>query len=156
MFNPASRLHVTSLLILAAAFAFSPAASAKCGCPDDGNWIQKSANGLGESRPDAVDLAADPSWQVYKFEGRGIEYFQVNDRSGVVHAATGRIGDIVWAMPMGVDADSVAVPGDALPSGTPRVLYRGNDVEVVLYQDGTKQRWLVRPIATSAAKAADN
>ena len=152
MLNHVSRLHAATLLALIAAFAFSPVASAKCGCPDDGDWIQKSSRGLGESRPDAADLAADPAWEVYKFEGSGIEYFQVNDRSGVVHAATGRIGDLVWAMPLGVDADRVAVPGDALPSGTPRVLYRGRDVEIVLYQDGVKQRWLVRPTVTSTVK----
>lgn len=104
---------------------------------------------MGESFPDAVDLAADPAWQVYEFERDGIRYVQINDSNGTVRAAAGRIGGTAWVMPIGTDADRVAVPGDAAPTGIPRVLYRGAEVEVVLYQESGQSRWLVRPLGSA-------
>lgn len=141
-----SRSSCAALALLACAVVLSPAAWAKCGCPDDGNWNPVASRGLGESFPTADDLAADPAWQVYEFQRDGIRYVQVNDQTGKVRAAAGRIGATAWVMPIGTDADRVAVPGDATPAGTPRVLYRGSDVEVVLYQDGAQSRWMIRPL----------
>lgn len=130
------------------ALTASPLANAICGCPDDGIGAPKAATGLGQEFPQAPDLAADAAWQVYEFERDGIRYVQVNDQSGVVRAAAGRIGETFWAMPIGSDADRVAVQGDAAPAGTPQVLFRSSDVEVVLYRDGTRQRWLIRAPVT--------
>ena len=135
-----------ALALLACAVVLSPAAWAKCSCPDDGRDTPLASRGLGESFPAAPDLASDPAWQVYEFQRDGIRYVQVNDQTGKVRAAAGRIGGTAWVMPIGADADRVAVPGDASPAGTPRVLYRGSDVEVVLYQDGAQSRWLIRPL----------
>ncbi len=149
MSNFISRSSLAALGLLAGTLIASPVVSAKCGCPDDGNWAPAAARGLGQSFPEAIDLAADPAWQVYEFERDGVRYVQVNDLSGNVRAAAGRIGGTFWVMPIGADADRVAVPGDALPAGSPRVLYRGADVEVVLYQDGDRQRWLVRPLTAA-------
>lgn len=126
------------------AMATSPLASAKCGCPDDGIGAQKAASGLGQEFPTAPDLAADSAWQVYEFERDGIRYTQVNDQYGNVRAAVGRIGDTFWTMPIGIDADRVRVEGNATPSGAPKLLFRSDEVEVVLYQDGLLQRWMVR------------
>jgi hypothetical protein len=89
-------------------------------------------------------LADAAAWQVYEFERGGIRYTQINDRAGNVRAAVGRIGDTFWAMPICSDADRVAVQGEVAPAGTPQVLLRSNEVEVVLYRDGAQQRWLVR------------
>lgn len=130
------------------ALTASPLASATCGCPDDGHGAPKAATGLGQEFPQAPDLAIDAAWQVYEFERDGIRYVQVNDRNGAVRAAAGRIGGTFWAMPIGSDADRVAVQGDAAPVGTPQVLFRSSDVEVVLYRDGTRQHWLIRAPAT--------
>ena len=149
MSNLISRPSLAALGLLTGTLMASPLASAKCGCPDDGHWTPAAARGLGQSFPEAADLAADPAWQVYEFERDGVRYVQVNDLSGNVRAAAGRIGGTFWVMPIGADADRVAVPGDAVPAGSPRVLYRGADVEVVLYQDGARQRWLVRPLAAT-------
>lgn len=126
------------------ALTASPLASAQCGCPSDGHGAPKAATGLGQEFPQAPDLAADAAWQVYEFERDGIRYVQVNDRNGAVRAAAGRIGNTFWAMPIGSDADRVAVQGDAAPTGAPQVLFRSSDVEVVLYRDGSHQRWLIR------------
>jgi hypothetical protein len=141
-----SRVALSSVMLFAGAVFASSAANAKCGCPGDGNWIQSASRGLGESFPAATDLAADPAWQVYEFQRDGVRYVQVNDAGGTVRAAVGRIGGTAWVMPIGIDADRVAVPGDAAPAGVPSVLYRGADVEVVRYQDGSQTRWLIRPL----------
>lgn len=141
------RSYLFTFAIFAASLSASTAALAKCGCPADGNWNPAASRGLGESFPDAIDLAADPAWQVYEFERDGIRYVQVNDFTGKVRASAGRIGGTAWVMPIGADADRVAVPGDAMPIGVPRVLYRGANLEVVLYQDGSQTRWLIRPLS---------
>lgn len=144
-----SRSACAALALLACAAVVSPVAWANCGCPDDGRDAPLASRGLGESFPAAVDLAADTAWQVYEFERDGVRYVQVNDATGTVRAAAGRIGGTAWIMPIGTDADRVAVPGDAVPTGTPRVLYRGSDVEVVLYQDGSQTRWMIRPLSVT-------
>ncbi len=138
-----SSFHISVSLALAfCAMLASPLASA-C-CPRDGNGSPKAASGLGESFPVATDLAPDAAWQVYEFERDGIRYVQVNDQRGVVRAAVGRIGGTFWVLPIGDDADRVSVPGDSAPSGKIKTIYRSSEVEVLLYQDGTGDRWLVR------------
>jgi hypothetical protein len=77
------------------------------------------------------------------FERDGIRYTQVNDVNGAVRTAVGRIGDMFWTMPIGSDVERVYVEGDRVPVGLPHVLFRSDDVEVVLYQDGIQQRWLI-------------
>lgn len=119
-------------------------ANAACGCPSDWNTAPKAATGLGQSSPNATDLAPDPAWKVYAFERDGIRYTQINDQNGTVRAAAGQIGNTFWVMPIGTDADRVAVPGDTLPTGQARILTQSGGVEVVLYQDGDRQRWLIR------------
>lgn len=149
MLTQSSCRLIALLAITFAGYAFSSVAHAQCGCPSDGNGAPKAAIGLGQSHPNAADMAPDPKWQVYEFERDGIQYTQINDQNGVVRAATGQIGDTFWVMPIGADADRVAVPGDAVPFGRSQVLTRSDDVEVVLYQDGDRQRWLIRKPASS-------
>lgn len=144
MSRPSLQLMSISITMLFGSMMVVPSAMAECGCPSDGNSKPAATFGLGQAFPQASDLAADPAWQVYEFERDGIRYTQVNDQNGIVRAAAGRIGDTLWVMPMGVDADRVAVPGDAVPVGRPRVLVKRKDVEVLLYQDGSRQRWLIR------------
>jgi hypothetical protein len=69
---------------------------------------------------------------------------------GNVRAAVGRIGETVWVLPIGRDADRVRLLGDALPAGNTRVLLRSKEVEVILIENGTAQYWWVR-----ALKSAD-
>ena len=144
-----SRSACAPLALLACATLFASPVWAKCGCPADGHWSQVASSGLGESFPEAVDLAADSAWQVYEFHRDGVKYVQVNDAGGTVRAAAGRIGGTAWVMPIGSDADRVALPGDGVPAGVPNLLYRGADVEVLRYQDGTTTRWLIRPLGAT-------
>lgn len=133
--------YLSSALVVCALIA-SPFANA-C-CPDGGGGAPRKASGLGESFPVAADVAADPAWQVYEFERDGVRYVQVNDQSGLVRAAAGRIGGTFWVLPIGSDADRVRVPGQLLPNIQGRTLYRSNDVEVVLYRTSNGDRWMIR------------
>jgi hypothetical protein len=135
-----SRWHV---LLVAGALLGLPSLSWAC-CPDDGQGAPKAATGLGAAYPPSVDLASDPQWQIYEFERDGVRYVQINDASGKVRAAAGRIAGTFWVMPIGNDADRVSLSQDALPAGRGRALYRGRDVEVVLFEEGPRPRWLIR------------
>jgi hypothetical protein len=145
MSNHLSHPAMFVFMLCIGALTVSADANAKCGCPDDGNWNPKASQGLGQSFPETVDLAADPAWHVYEFERDGVRYTQINDHSGVVRAAAGRIGGTFWVMPIGADADRVSVPGDTMPSGMFRMLYRSNEVEVLIYQEDVRESWFIRP-----------
>jgi hypothetical protein len=99
---------------------------------------------LGDAYPQSVDLASDPQWQIYEFERDGVRYVQINDVNGKVRAAAGRIAGTFWVMPIGNDADRVSLSDDALPTGRGRVLYRGRDVEVLLFEYEARPRWVIR------------
>lgn len=144
MFNSLSNSALASITLMIAGLSFSAAVSAKCGCPGDGVGAPAVASGLGQEFPSAPDLATDAAWNVYEFEREGIRYTQINDSYGNVRAAVGRIGDTFWTMPIGSDADRVVTQGAGVPAGNPRVLFRSEEVEVVLYQSGTQQSWGVR------------
>jgi hypothetical protein len=135
-------IRVVSAILFVASLLISTQVFAQC-CPTGGG-APKAASGLGESVPPAIDLAIDPEWQIYEFERGGIHYTQINDGSGKVRAAVGRIDDLFWVMPIGGDADRVSL--DALPalSGERKVLYRTNEVEVILYRTATGDYWEVR------------
>jgi hypothetical protein len=144
MFNRLSNLTLACIALLTAGGLLSPTASAKCGCPGDGVGAPAAASGLGQEYPSAPDLASNTAWSVYEFEREGIRYTQINDSNGNVRAAVGRIGNTFWTMPIGTDADRVVTQGATAPAGTPNVLFRSDEVEVVLYQNGTQQNWVVR------------
>lgn len=73
------------------------------------------ATGLGQSWPNAADVSANPHWHVYVFKLHGIKYVQINDRSGVVHAAIAAAGGTSIVLPMGTDAQQVVI-GDSAAS----------------------------------------
>lgn len=141
------RLYVMRGGVLAVAI-LAPTIAWAC-CPDDGKTSPRAARGLGESSPAATDLATDAAWKIYEFERDGIRYTQINDSTGAVRAAVGRIGRTIWVLPIGLDADRVRLPGDALPTGNEHVLLRSKEVEVVLIKNATAQYWLVRPLTST-------
>jgi hypothetical protein len=142
MSSPTSYRLAASAIVLSGTIAASPGAIA-C-CPGDGNGAPRAASGMGESFPQAVDLASDPAWQVYEFSRDGIRYLQINDRSGVVRAAVGRIGETFWVMPIGIDADRVSVSGVATQAGAYRSLYKREDIEIELLESANGTYWLIR------------
>jgi hypothetical protein len=131
------------LLVLASA----PAVAGAC-CPSGGNGIA-STSGLGESAPAAVDVSADPSWSVYEFTRSGVNYTQINDAGGGVRAAVGNIGSTAWVLPLGTNADRVLLPGDALPAGNRRTIFKSAKIEVVLIETTVGPYWLILPVETT-------
>ena len=149
MLKYSSHPVLLSAAVLLCAMTASPFVSARCGCPADGHGApQLGDSGLGESFPVIADGAPDPSWQVYEFERDGVRYVQVNDSIGRVRAAVGRIEDTLWVLPIGSDADRVSITRTALPSGYSQLIYRSNDLELVLVPSANQDRWIVRqPVA---------
>ncbi len=144
MYKSMSRTHFLSIAVLMGASMASPLASAQCGCPSDKNGAPKAQIGLGLPSPAAPDMAPNPAWQVYEFQRDGIRYLQVNDQYGIVRVAVGHIDGMFWVLPIGTDADRVAVAGDAVPAGIPTTLYTSADLQVILYRSGNEENWSVR------------
>jgi hypothetical protein len=98
----------------------------------------ESITGLGESWPNATDVSANPNWHAYVFQKDGVRYIQINDRNGTVHAAFGKAGEMVFALPVGVDAQRVDVIDALNPQGVAETIYQDESVtiEAVLQSDG--------------------
>ena len=139
------QLYLSVAVLFCASFA-SPLASAACGCPADIHGAPSFVGGagLGESFPPIADVAPDPAWQVYEFSRDGIRYVQINDSVGRVRAAVGRIDGTFWVLPIGSDVDRVSISGRIPSTANSRMIYRSNEVEVVLYRNGNQDRWIVR------------
>lgn len=135
----------TTFLLLATLFA-SPFAHAQV---SDGRDKPGAVNGLGESLPNTLDLSSDPQWQVYEFERDGIRYLQVNDGADTARAAIGQIGATAWVLPIGRDADRVAIQTGAPSPMSGRVVYRDDTVELVHYRKSNQDGWIVRSIDSS-------
>ncbi|UNW12914.1 hypothetical protein MP631_02395 [Xanthomonas phaseoli pv. phaseoli] len=110
-------------------------------CPDVGHTPNTAVTGLGTSRPAAMDLSAVSNAKVFAFERDGIRYLQVNDSTGQVRTAIGWIDNVVWVMPIGVDADRTKIlkPG-SMPAGI--LIYDGDTVAVFLLSNNN---WIVIP-----------
>lgn len=112
-------------------------------CCPTGTGGAPAKSGLGESYPETMDLAPESAYDVYAFELDGIKYLQVND-GGQVRFAVGYIGSTMWAVPAGMDASRVRLPGDPVPSGQGTVVYSG-EVTVTRYATADGEVWAVSP-----------
>ncbi|RDS81427.1 hypothetical protein [Dyella psychrodurans] len=99
------------------------------------------ATGLGQAWPNAKDHSRSPYWHVYVFERDGMRYIQINDRQGTVHAALGRAGDMVFALPVGVDAADVTMSSSEQTSTSALPIYQDEAISVmaVPQSNGTVQ-----------------
>ncbi|MBD5054750.1 hypothetical protein VWT76_15830 [Xanthomonas citri pv. citri] len=115
--------------------------SAAACCPDVGHTPNTAATGLGTSHPAATDLSAVSNAKVFAFERDGIRYLQVNDSMGLVRTAIGWIDNVVWVMPIGMDADRTKVlkPG-SISAGI--LIYDGETVAVFLLPNNN---WIIVP-----------
>jgi len=108
--------------------------------------------GLGESRPAATNLSADPNWLVYGFEREGITYYQVNDLSGQVLLIIGKVDATFWTLPAGKSPIAVSLPSQrlALPEKSQRrVVLRQAEFSLVVYGDGSNATWAIELPAAS-------
>ena len=116
MFDPSSKLFRNSILVAVMTAGMSAVVVAQDVVP---------ANGLGQSWPNAPDVSSSAHYHVYRFERDGITYVQINDLQGRVRAAVANAKQVAFALPIGVDAQNVAVT--TAPSST--------DLTQVVYQD---------------------
>lgn len=109
------------------------------------------ATGLGQSWPNALDQSADPNWHVYVFERDGMRYIQVNDRNGTVHAAIGRAGNTLFALPVRADAQYVEVaPAANTTASAQQTVYQDDSLTVMAAPQGNGS---VQIIAQSSCDA---
>ncbi|HUA80464.1 MAG TPA: hypothetical protein VL997_08845, partial [Dyella sp.] len=99
------------------------------------------ASGLGQSWPNAPDRSASPYWHAYVFERHGVRYIQINDRNGTVHAAIGRVGDTLFALPVGMDAQHVGITTTQRAGASSQTVYQDDTIIVTAspQSDGTVQ-----------------
>lgn len=143
-FSRFSIITCGALLLAAPALAFA------C-CPSGGQGVSVARTGLGESQPAALDLSADPAWQVYAFEREGVSYYQVNDLAGEVKVIIASIDGTFWTLPAGKREERVSLPSKSLvlPKSARRsVVYRGAGFSLVLYASGADAVWSVEPAAS--------
>ena len=115
------------------------------------------STGLGQSWPNAQDVSANPQWHVYVFVLQGIEYVQVNDLNGTVHAAIGTAGGATIVLPVGVDAQNVTTAqGSSLVTSSTVTVYRDRSTTVTAaaQSDGTTQ-FTVAATSTTATTEED-
>lgn len=78
---------------------------------DGQNIMAAKGADLGAPAPSRPNLSRSGEWDAYAYARDGVQYVQVNDPNGVVHAVIGTAHGRVFSLPLGVDADSVHVSG---------------------------------------------
>jgi hypothetical protein len=110
-----------------------------------------TSTGLGQAWPNTADVSASPHWHVYVFVLNGIEYVQVNDLNGTVHAAIGTAGGATFALPVGVDAQNVTTSGTpSASSGTVTVYSDNNTTVTATPQTNGTTVFSAAPVAATA------
>ena len=144
-----TRLPRAALVLIGGVLLTSPLMAMAC-CPDGTISSKPSMSGLGAPSPAATDLSISSAWSVYEFERDGIRYLQINDKAGHVRAAVGHVPGAFWVLPIGSDADRVAVPGTSIPDsfGKPAsLIYRNSEIEIWRYQGDQGDAWVVSLIS---------
>ncbi|QBG88050.1 hypothetical protein ACQR53_11130 [Xanthomonas oryzae] len=139
-----------------AGFLILGEASAQVCCPNGGSGVR--ATGLGESHPNATNLALDAAWSIYEFQRDGVTYLQINDIAGTVRAVVARIDDALWVVPMGKDVNRVSVPttnsiwtnkatyiANKAVSNSARMVYRTANFTVHVESQANGEHWKVSP-----------
>ncbi|GLQ99002.1 hypothetical protein [Dyella mobilis] len=88
------------------------------------------ATGLGQAWPNAADVSANPHWHVYVFYLNGVEYVQVNDLNGTVHAAIGTASGTTIVLPVGIDAQNVTTTTSSTTSSSATTIYSDSTITV--------------------------
>lgn len=115
--------------------------------PSGGHGDPKTKTGLGEAYPAAANMSVDTNWSVYAFENEAIKYLQINDLSGNVRAIVSYIDDDFAVLPAGTDVTKVSTPQKPLPipaASVSRVVYRDQNVELIVYATTNGTLWSVR------------
>jgi hypothetical protein len=110
----------------------------------------QTANGLGQSWPNAQDVSLSPGWHVYVFQLHGIKFIQVTDLTGKIIGAVGTANQQYITLPIGAYAQYVATPQQAasVPSGVTTAAS-----PTVIYQDSSSTL-TVTPMSNGAVSTA--
>ncbi len=140
MWNTSKIASLASGILLCSALAEN--VNAQSCCPSGGNGSQIATSGLGESAPQATNLSANPGWSIYQFERNGVTYLQINDASGQVRGAIGRIENTAWVTPMGKDVERVSIV-DAVDKTRGAVVYDARYFTVQVSSTASGDAWTV-------------
>ncbi|HUB90286.1 MAG TPA: hypothetical protein VMA74_11240 [Dyella sp.] len=121
MFDLSSKLFRNSILVAVMATGVSTVVAAQDAV---------SATGLGQAWPNAPDVSSNAHYHVYRFERDGITYIQINDLQGRVRAAVATAKEVTFALPIGVDAQNVAVKTVPSPTDLTQVVYQDDGLTV--------------------------
>nr|UZK09138.1 hypothetical protein CJ027_006070 [Xanthomonas sontii] len=135
-----SKLATLSGIVLCSALA-SNAYAQSC-CPGGGVGTPIAIRGFGESAPAATNLSTNASVRIYQFERNGVTYLQINDSTGQVRGAVGRVGDTAWVTPMGKDVDRVSTV-DTFDSSRGTVVYDARYFTVQVTSGANGDVWTV-------------
>lgn len=116
-----SKLLRQTLLTAVVALSMTTVATAQQAAP---------ATGLGQAWPNASDVSTSSHFHVYRFERDGIAYIQINDLQGNVRAAIATTAGVTFALPIGVDAQNVAVTTGRSPEDLTQAVYQDDSLTV--------------------------
>ncbi|WAH62662.1 hypothetical protein [Xanthomonas hortorum] len=144
-----------TILVLTGLLVWSQASAQNTCCPSGGVGVQ--AIGLGDSNPNAKNMALDPAWSIYEFQRDGVTYLQINDTAGIVRAVVARVDNALWVLPMGKDVNRVSVPASnsiwtsaaaaasTATSSRARMVYRTGNFTVHVEPQANGEHWRVSP-----------
>jgi len=122
--------------------ALATTAYAQSCCPGGGNGSPIAIRGFGESAPVATNLSSNASVRIYQFERNGVTYLQINDPTGQVLGAVGRIENTAWVTPMGKDVDRLSIV-ETLDKNRGTVVYDARYFTLQLARTTNGDAWTV-------------
>ncbi|MCC4595408.1 hypothetical protein NRY95_05415 [Xanthomonas campestris pv. phormiicola] len=135
-----SQIRIVSTVI-AGIVGLTIAHNASACCPDIGHGPVAST-GLGESAPKAANLSTVADVRIYEFMRDGVTYLQINDATGGVRGAVGRIDSTAWVMPIGSDADRVSILRST-GSVQGEKVYEAEKISVYLQETSNSRAWII-------------
>ncbi|UII59552.1 hypothetical protein LZE81_14720 [Xanthomonas translucens] len=134
-------MTIASGMLMCSALATTAYAQSSC-CPGGGNGSPIAIRGFGESAPVAKNLSSNASVRIYQFERNGVTYLQINDPTGQVRGAVGRIENTAWVTPMGKDVDRMSIV-ETLDKNRGSVVYDARYFTVQLASTTNGDAWTV-------------
>jgi hypothetical protein len=108
------------------------------------------ASALGQAWPNVADQSQSPNWHAYVFFLNGVEYVQINDTNGTVHAAIGTAGGATIVLPVGVDSQNVNTSSSSSSSGATTTVYSDSQIQITATPQSNGTTQFVAADCTSA------
>jgi hypothetical protein len=108
------------------------------------------ASALGQAWPNVADQSQSPNWHAYVFFLNGVEYVQINDTNGTVHAAIGTTGGATIVLPVGVDSQNVNTSSSSTSSSTTTTVYSDSQIQITATPQSNGTTQFVAADCTSA------